>query len=78
MTLREEHEAILVRVLSEYRDIFVWEPKDIPGVDPSVSVHRLYVDLITSRSNKRIGPFPKRSEKPFARRWESCWGQMPS
>ncbi|GAA0172424.1 hypothetical protein LIER_26254 [Lithospermum erythrorhizon] len=43
-TLGAEQEAMLVRVLREYWDIFTWEPKDTPGVDPEVSVHRLYVD----------------------------------
>ncbi|GAA0158650.1 hypothetical protein LIER_15616 [Lithospermum erythrorhizon] len=42
--LGEEHEAMLIQVLREYRDIFAWEPKDMPGVDPKVSVHQLYVD----------------------------------
>ncbi|GAA0165050.1 hypothetical protein LIER_20550 [Lithospermum erythrorhizon] len=31
-------------VLREYRDIFAWEPKDMPGVDLGVAVHRLYMD----------------------------------
>ncbi|GAA0156721.1 hypothetical protein LIER_14145 [Lithospermum erythrorhizon] len=30
-TLRAEHEAMLIRVLSEYRDIFAWEPKYARG-----------------------------------------------
>ncbi|GAA0165831.1 hypothetical protein LIER_21129 [Lithospermum erythrorhizon] len=30
-TLMAEHEAILIRVLREYRGIFAWEPKDMPG-----------------------------------------------
>ncbi|GAA0150151.1 hypothetical protein LIER_09154 [Lithospermum erythrorhizon] len=39
-----EHEAMLIRVLQEYCCIFAWEPKDIPGVNPSISIHRLCVD----------------------------------
>ncbi|GAA0146942.1 hypothetical protein LIER_36420 [Lithospermum erythrorhizon] len=35
---------MLVRVHKEYRDIIKWEPKDMPGVDPEVSVQQLYVD----------------------------------
>ncbi|GAA0158424.1 hypothetical protein LIER_15455 [Lithospermum erythrorhizon] len=32
------------RMSHQYRDVFVWEPKDMPGVDPEVAVHWLYVD----------------------------------
>ncbi|GAA0174435.1 hypothetical protein LIER_27825 [Lithospermum erythrorhizon] len=42
--LRAKHEAILIRVLREYRDIFAWEPKDMPGVDREVSIQRMCVD----------------------------------
>ncbi|GAA0151264.1 hypothetical protein LIER_10019 [Lithospermum erythrorhizon] len=43
-TLGAHHEAMLIRVLREYQDIFACKPKDMPRVDPEVSVHRLYVD----------------------------------
>ncbi|GAA0142883.1 hypothetical protein LIER_03684 [Lithospermum erythrorhizon] len=43
-TLGAEHQEVHMRVLREYRDIFSWEPKDMPGVDPGVAIHRLYMD----------------------------------
>ncbi|GAA0143688.1 hypothetical protein LIER_35792 [Lithospermum erythrorhizon] len=43
-TLGAEHEAMLVRVLREYQDVFAWEAKDVPRVDPEVSVHKPHVD----------------------------------
>ncbi|GAA0151747.1 hypothetical protein LIER_10401 [Lithospermum erythrorhizon] len=42
-TLGAEHEAMLIRVLREYQNIFAWELKDISGVDPEVSFHLLCV-----------------------------------
>ncbi|GAA0141157.1 hypothetical protein LIER_35342 [Lithospermum erythrorhizon] len=44
ITLGAEHEKMLIRVIRKYRNIFAWEPKDMPGIDPGVVVHRLYVD----------------------------------
>ncbi|GAA0141825.1 hypothetical protein LIER_35465 [Lithospermum erythrorhizon] len=32
-TLGVEHKAMLIWVLREYRDIFKWEPEDMPWVD---------------------------------------------
>ncbi|GAA0145143.1 hypothetical protein LIER_05401 [Lithospermum erythrorhizon] len=68
MTLGAEHEAMLTRVLREYRDVFAWEPKDMPGVDPEVLAHRLYVIRIISPSSRRTGPFRRRRERPSGRR----------
>ena len=31
--------------LKEHRDVFAWSREDMPGIDPSVIVHRLNVDL---------------------------------
>ncbi|GAA0155915.1 hypothetical protein LIER_13531 [Lithospermum erythrorhizon] len=44
-TLGAEHEAMLIQVLREYRDIFAWEQKDMSRVDPEVSFYGIYVDL---------------------------------
>ncbi|GAA0184494.1 hypothetical protein LIER_31782 [Lithospermum erythrorhizon] len=60
-TLRVEHEAMLIRDLREYQNIFAWEPKDILGVDPAMSVHR-------TKSSKRSGPSRRRRGKPSAKR----------
>ncbi|GAA0167495.1 hypothetical protein LIER_40386 [Lithospermum erythrorhizon] len=43
-TLGEEREAMVIRVLREFKDIFGWETKDMSRLDPAVAVHRFYVD----------------------------------
>ncbi|GAA0142435.1 hypothetical protein LIER_35570 [Lithospermum erythrorhizon] len=86
-TLGEEHEEMLIRILREYRDIFVWEPKDVPG-DPGVAVHRLrslsHEPVIRASSylkpsrrenslnGRRIASSPFKSSKPFSNP-SSCW-----
>ena len=35
----------LVDFLKEHRDVFAWSHEDMLGIDPSVIVHRLNVDL---------------------------------
>ena len=34
----------LVDFLKEHKDVFAWSHEDMPGIDPSVIVHRLNVD----------------------------------
>ena len=36
----------LVSFLKEHKDIFAWSHEDMPGIDPSVIVHRLNVDPV--------------------------------
>ena len=38
------------------QDVFAWSPKDMPGIDPSVIVHRLNVNPASSpiRQKKRV------------------------
>ncbi|GAA0155640.1 hypothetical protein LIER_13327 [Lithospermum erythrorhizon] len=57
MTLGVEHEAMLIWVLREYRAIFAWEPKDMPGVDTVVAVHRFYVDPYYKPIKQKKGTF---------------------
>ena len=46
----------LVAFLRMNQDVFVWGHKDMPGIDPSVIVHRLNVNPASSpiRQKKRV------------------------
>lgn len=35
----------IIKLLREYADVFVWKPEDMPGLDESVAVHKLHIDL---------------------------------
>ncbi|GAA0155560.1 hypothetical protein LIER_13262 [Lithospermum erythrorhizon] len=50
--LGAEHEAMRIRVLKEYQDIFAWEPKDMPMIDlePPVAGDVLQLYLVVSKS----------------------------
>ena len=37
LTLAEEKEYL--ELLTEYKDVFAWTYKEMPGLDPSVAVH---------------------------------------
>ena len=34
----------LIRLLTEYQDVFAWSHKDMPGIDPNIIAHRLNID----------------------------------
>ncbi|GAA0161243.1 hypothetical protein LIER_17603 [Lithospermum erythrorhizon] len=42
--LGEDHQQRLIALIREFEDIFVWGPEDMPGIDPAIAVHRLYVE----------------------------------
>ncbi|KAL5542749.1 hypothetical protein UlMin_010459 [Ulmus minor] len=42
--VEELTEEDLITFLREHRDIFAWSHEDMPGIDPSVIVHRLNID----------------------------------
>ncbi|GAA0171209.1 hypothetical protein LIER_41108 [Lithospermum erythrorhizon] len=42
--LEENHKEELIQLIREYKDIFVWGPEDMPGIDTSVALHQLHVD----------------------------------
>ena len=46
----------LANFLKRNQDIFAWSHEDMPGIDPSVIVHRLYVnpDFPPVRQKKRV------------------------
>ena len=41
--LTSEEEKLYVELLFEYKDVFAWSYKDMPGLDPKVAVHNLAV-----------------------------------
>jgi hypothetical protein len=43
--LPQEIKEKLVAFLWQNRDVFAWSHKDMSGIDPSVIVHKLNVDL---------------------------------
>ncbi|BFG30750.1 hypothetical protein CerSpe_170240 [Prunus speciosa] len=43
---REEKEA-LVSLLKEFRDVFAWSYKEMPGLDPNLVSHTLNIELGT-------------------------------
>ncbi|GKV49781.1 hypothetical protein SLEP1_g56513 [Rubroshorea leprosula] len=42
-SLSLEEEVRYVQLLTEYKDVFAWSYKEMPGLDPKVAVHRLAV-----------------------------------
>ena len=63
---RPIHQA-LTMFLRENQDVFTWSHEDMPGIDPSVIVHRLNVSLSSSpiRLKKRV--FSQYREKAIAK-----------
>ncbi|XP_074324191.1 uncharacterized protein LOC141661112 [Apium graveolens] len=49
----------LIQLLRESLDIFAWRPKDMPGLDESIAVHRLHVD-----PNKTVVKQKRRNSAP--------------
>lgn len=43
-TLTEEEQEDYRRFLMEYKDCFAWSYKEMPGLDPSVTTHKLAID----------------------------------
>ncbi|KAK4384601.1 Transposon Tf2-12 polyprotein [Sesamum angolense] len=42
-SLTQEEEGTYIALLHEFKDVFVWSYKEIPGLDPKVAVHHLSV-----------------------------------
>ena len=38
-----EEEKMYIELLSEYKDVFAWSYKEMPGLDPKVATHNLAV-----------------------------------
>ena len=43
--LLEEENVELILLLKEFRDVFVWDYREMPGLDLGLAVHMLNVDL---------------------------------
>ena len=43
--LTKKLQSALVEFLKKNYDIFVWSRGDVPGIDPHVTVHKLFTDL---------------------------------
>ena len=42
--LTPEEEEEYVQILSQYRDVFAWSYKEMPGLDPKIAMHRLAIN----------------------------------
>jgi len=49
LTLEEEKQYL--KLLSEYKDVFAWSYKEMPGFDPKVAVQRLSIKRGISPKN---------------------------
>jgi hypothetical protein len=53
----------LILFLKSNKDVFVWSHEDMPGIDPSIIVHRLNVDPSSRPIKQRRTAFaPKRNQ----------------
>jgi len=50
--LTQEEEKEHFSLLSEYKDVFTWSYKEMPGLDPKVAVHRLSIKRDVSLKKK--------------------------
>ena len=41
--LESDEEVAYINILKEYRDVFAWSYKEMPGLNPRVAVHQLAV-----------------------------------
>ncbi|XP_074359805.1 uncharacterized protein LOC141699901 [Apium graveolens] len=49
----------LIQLLREFPDIFAWKHEDMPGLDESVTVHRLHVDpnkMVVKQKRRNFAP----------------------
>ncbi|GAA0173861.1 hypothetical protein LIER_27380 [Lithospermum erythrorhizon] len=72
--LLEEHKQRLITLVREYADVFAWGPEDMPGIDPTVDVHKLYVDSTFQPSNRRINCSMMKRIKKLGRRNQTING----
>lgn len=53
----------LVSLLREFRDVFAWEPKDMPGIPESIALHRLNIKSGVHPVKQKKGCFRLKSNK---------------
>ncbi|GFZ14654.1 hypothetical protein Acr_24g0008440 [Actinidia rufa] len=59
--LTDELRSALVNFLKENSDIFAWSQGDVPGIDPEIAVHKLFIDPKYSPVRQKRRKFaPKR------------------
>ena len=63
----------LANFLKRNQDIFAWSHEDMPGIDPSVIVHRLYVNPDSPQSGRRSGYSHRNGTKQWRKKLENCW-----
>ena len=45
----------LIYLIREYKDVFAWNYKDMPGLDLQIAMHRLNIKWMPSQSNNNDG-----------------------
>ena len=63
----------LANFLKRNQDIFAWSQEDMPGIDPSVIVHRLHVNPDSPQSGRRSGCSRRSGTKQLRKKLENCW-----
>ncbi|KAL0435060.1 UNVERIFIED_CONTAM: hypothetical protein Sradi_0213900 [Sesamum radiatum] len=51
-SLTQKEEEAYIELLPEFKDVFAWSYKEMPGLDPKVAVHHLSVQKELALSNK--------------------------
>ncbi|GAA0175261.1 hypothetical protein LIER_28473 [Lithospermum erythrorhizon] len=54
--LGQSHQEQLIKLIREFEDVSAWGPEDMLRIDPSVALHKLYVDPNSSpmKQKKRL------------------------
>ena len=63
----------LANFLKRNQDIFAWSHEDMPGIDPSVIVHRLRVNLNSPPVGRRNGCSRRNETRRWRKKSENCW-----
>ncbi|KAL0412259.1 UNVERIFIED_CONTAM: Transposon Tf2-12 polyprotein [Sesamum latifolium] len=53
-SLTQEEEEAYIMLLHEFKDVFAWSYKEIPGLDPKVAVHHLIVPVRKKNGQVRV------------------------
>ena len=51
--LEIDEEVAYMNILKEYRGVFAWSYKEIPGLNPRVAIHQLTVKMVLVQLNKQ-------------------------
>ena len=61
----------LANFLKRNQDVFAWSHEDMPGIDPSVIVHRLHVNPDSPQSGRRSGCSRRNGTKRLRKKLEN-------